>query len=816
MKRNRHDPYDSLRFIAEFGINSVPAGKLIHDFYSQAHDPQNADIRNAFDEWKDRYLRLTCLDRVSSGDLSFIPPKFKTFQTTPEPFCFFFSLQTFYACLVKLLTIRLICEIRGENSLFGFFPSTGSSAKEVRRFFHRIESGEEFLKYGLAGFHERDFLSWYTEIPDDSVFIDLKGLIDLIKERIVTFPGLNYEAGRIDYLKGYYMDLVPRRLRHKLGEYYTPDWLADWVVGQALEHGTRRDGRFLDPACGSGAFLLSVIRRIRADENREDIDDFQLLRSIFNRVVGIDLNPQAALTSRFNYLLFTADLISNKTGEISVPVHNFDSILRQSLPKDWGTFDYVAGNPPWINWEGLPKVYKKKTRELWLKYGLFPHKGMDSILGKGKKDLAMLMTCVAADKYLKKGGCLAFILTQSVFKTSGAGQGFRRFVLPDGYPLEVLKADDMAAVQPFPGTANRTSVIYLKKGSETVYPLTEYYVWKKKDKKSALNASFTLNKILEETERVKLSAEPVDSADRTSAWLTASPRDLKTLKNMLGQSFYKAHEGCNSGGANAVYWAEIVETVSEGKAKIRNIIEGAKRKVEQSTSIVERERLFPLLRPRDISRWHAQPSANVIMVQDPVKKKGMPEKELKERCPGIYDYLSYYEDFLRGRALFRRYFKKKDKKTGLLKDAAPFYSMFNVGEYTFSSCKAVWTRMARIEAAAVFMKNGRVIIPQETLAFVDCKSKAEAYYLAAVVNSAIFQFAASAFSQKGGKSMGSMYILKYIKIPRFNESDPVHARMAALSEKAHSEKSKRRQISAGVELDRIEKQIDVLALELWR
>lgn len=79
-----------------------------------------------------------------------------------------------------------------------------------------------------------------------------------------------------------------------------------------------------------------------------------------------------------------------------------------------GKFDYVVGNPPWINWEHLPEQYREDMKNLWIHYDLFPHKGMDTILGKGKKDISMIMTYVAIDKYLKQGGKLGFLITQSV------------------------------------------------------------------------------------------------------------------------------------------------------------------------------------------------------------------------------------------------------------------------------------------------------------------------------------------------------------------------------------------------------------------
>ncbi len=83
----------------------------------------------------------------------------------------------------------------------------------------------------------------------------------------------------------------------------------------------------------------------------------------------------------------------------------------------------------------------------------------------GKKDLSMLMLYAAADRYLKHGGRLGFVITQTLFQTKGAGDGFRRFRLGEnGDPLKVLRVDDLTAIKPFDDTANWTSTIVLEKG----------------------------------------------------------------------------------------------------------------------------------------------------------------------------------------------------------------------------------------------------------------------------------------------------------------------------------------------------------------
>ena len=55
--------------------------------------------------------------------------------------------------------------------------------------------------------------------------------------------------------------IVPRKLRHDLGEFYTPDWLAGYLIDRSGYPGDPNI-RFLDPACGSGTFLVDAIHRV--------------------------------------------------------------------------------------------------------------------------------------------------------------------------------------------------------------------------------------------------------------------------------------------------------------------------------------------------------------------------------------------------------------------------------------------------------------------------------------------------------------------------------------------------------------------------
>jgi type I restriction-modification system DNA methylase subunit len=62
-----------------------------------------------------------------------------------------------------------------------------------------------------------------------------------------------------DLLKQLYQNLVDPATRHELGEFYTPDWLAELTLREIDYHPGQS---LLDPSCGSGTFLFLAIRRL--------------------------------------------------------------------------------------------------------------------------------------------------------------------------------------------------------------------------------------------------------------------------------------------------------------------------------------------------------------------------------------------------------------------------------------------------------------------------------------------------------------------------------------------------------------------------
>jgi SAM-dependent methyltransferase len=853
-------------------------------------------------------------------------------HTAQETERFFFVLHTYFALLVKLLAwLALSRHLGVKLGAASFAGLTTADGQTLRRRLHEMESGGIFHAYGIQNLLEGDFFSWYLYAWNNRIENALREILKRLDEYDPTTLTLLPEETR-DLFKKLYHYLLPREIRHTLGEYYTPDWLAQRLLAQVDNEFFAADcrqterrlrnkllqTRFLDPACGSGTFPILILARMLELGRVLFVPENELLESMLKNVVGFDLNPLAVLTARVNYLLAIADLLEYRRGEITIPIYladsvrtpalgeeffnhdayevptavgpfqvpavlcapgrfdRFCSLLEESLrdgldvdsflrrienaltlspaagggsDHDWddraislcqelyhkmldlhrqgmnglwarllknnfapltvGQFDYVVGNPPWVNWEHLPNGYRQSIKPIWQRYGLFPHGGMDTILGKGKKDISMLMTFTVMDKLLKEGGKLGFVIPQSLFKTSGAGQGFRRFQIPQERgkptPLRVVHVDDMASLNPFEGAANRTAVMVLEKGRPTKYPVP-YKVWRKK-KGARFTYDSTLAEVMAATRRLNFYAEPVEAADPTSPWLTARAKALKALRKVLGRSDYEAHKGVTS-GANAVYWLELVLKRPDGPLVVRNITEGAKIQVDEVIEDLEPDLLYPLLRGRDVQRWRAEPSALILMVQDPVKRRGIDAKELQIRYPRTYGYLKRFEKVLRSTAIFRRYFTRKGANT-LAVDTGPFYSLFNVGDYTFASWKVVWREIAsKLTASVLGCREGKPIVPDHKLVLVPCSSSAEAHFICALLNSSIIGFAALGYTIE---TQFAPHLFQHLRIPRFDPKNPVHCRLAELSEQAHEAAQKGDQ----KRLRQIEAAIDQQAAPLW-
>lgn len=180
-----------------------------------------------------------------------------------------------------------------------------------------LVSGSRFSESGISGVVEDDFFDWPIEVAGGQLFI--RSLAD----RLSRFDWSHPEH---DALKHLYEAVVSQRTRESLGEYYTPDWLAEAMVADVDR--TPLEDRVLDAACGSGTFLFHAVRAYLAAADTAGVPNGQALADLTSHVMGMDVHPVAVTLARVTYLLAigTDRLSAADRGPMTVPVFLGDSM----------------------------------------------------------------------------------------------------------------------------------------------------------------------------------------------------------------------------------------------------------------------------------------------------------------------------------------------------------------------------------------------------------------------------------------------------------------------------------------------------------
>lgn len=225
---------------------------------------------------------------------------------TSDPQAYIFALNTYIAIVAKVCSLFALSEVK--------VPASAN----VSDFFRDMEEGSVFKMHGILNMLSTDFFSWYQDaLEKDDALKKLFATLLTIMSQIDYGVSKKSPQSLRDLFKGLYMDFVPAPVRHALGEYYTPDWLASHVLSMS---GWDENNSLLDPCCGSGTFLLEAIkRRIETERSKEEAST--LLEGIY----GTDLNPLAVLTTKASLVVFLAGRF-DKNNPILLPVFLADAI----------------------------------------------------------------------------------------------------------------------------------------------------------------------------------------------------------------------------------------------------------------------------------------------------------------------------------------------------------------------------------------------------------------------------------------------------------------------------------------------------------
>ncbi len=171
------------------------------------------------------------------------------------------------------------------------------------------------------------------------------------------FWAYNFRYIPIELISSIYEEFLHAE-REASGAYYTPPEIVDFVLNEVLPWGEAGARSVLDPACGSGIFLVEAYRRLVERERRARARrqlDVDVLRDILVASIhGVDINEEAVRVAAFSCYLALLDLMEPKSiwGELRFPTligaNLFVSdFFDTEAPFNDQRFDVIVGNPPW-------------------------------------------------------------------------------------------------------------------------------------------------------------------------------------------------------------------------------------------------------------------------------------------------------------------------------------------------------------------------------------------------------------------------------------------------------------------------------------
>lgn len=330
---NRKKQFVPDNIVRDFSISSQAdsiSKSVALTLYDSLKNHATDKTRMLYEEWK-TLMHLSVDDNGKGNDiakrrtdLSLI---FSDTIDSPETeYRALYALQTTYAIIVKLIACKVIDKL--DNNATHYYDLTNISSSSLQKFFEKMEDGYSYKSNNIYNFLEGDFYSWYADKQQWSA--DFWKLILSVIKCIDQYSAFSFNIiyQPIDIFKDLYMSIIPKSIRHSMGEYFTPEWLSDYIVTEGLSHITNEHWKAMDPCCGSGIFIISLIKHIVGDKNPKALSDTErqaLKDDILSRVYGIDINPLSVLSARVGYYLALQPF--GQLSDIELPVYLGDSAI---------------------------------------------------------------------------------------------------------------------------------------------------------------------------------------------------------------------------------------------------------------------------------------------------------------------------------------------------------------------------------------------------------------------------------------------------------------------------------------------------------
>ncbi len=278
---------------------------------------------------------------------------------------------------------------------------------------------------------EDKYVQWVSVVFSGGELTAPQNTPDVILQLHLPFKAYDFEYIPVETLSAIYEQFISDR--KKKGAVYTPEILADYLISELETYKElNREMKVLDPACGSGVFLVLAYRRLIEKEMvrlGRSLKPQELLDILQSSIFGVEREQDACFVTEFSLiltLLHYLELRDLEKLDFHFPVlHNrqifecdfFDINGEQGRAQFWQRkyeFDWIVGNPPWI--ELKPETEGEDFARSWMN-----DKKNKLLYPLGGNRVAEAFSWLVA-KLIKKDGIIGLILpATSLFNLESKG-----------------------------------------------------------------------------------------------------------------------------------------------------------------------------------------------------------------------------------------------------------------------------------------------------------------------------------------------------------------------------------------------------------
>ncbi|MBI5185551.1 MAG: Eco57I restriction-modification methylase domain-containing protein [Nitrospinae bacterium] len=598
-----------------------------------------------------------------------------------------------------------ICEDRGME-MYGRLMALQNGSDVYRRLCHLFQEADNRYNSGL--FHFRKSKDRPTP-PDDltlNLSVDDKVLKDIFRN--LYYPDSPYEFSVLpsDILGQVYEQFLGKVIRltsgHRAqvedkpevkkagGVFYTPTYIVDYIVKETV--GKLLDGKkpgpkgsaskvsVLDPACGSGSFLIGAYQYLldwhrdqylEAGPERHKKELFQAQggewrltttekkRILLNNIYGVDIDAQAVETTKLSLLLKVLEGESGETitkqwkllHERALPdlgnnikcgnsligpdfyngkqLNFFDDDERHRVNVfDWeaefpeimkdGGFDAVIGNPPYVRIQAMKE---------WIPLEVAFYKTQYQVAKTGSCDIYVMFVEKGLN-LLNKSGRLGFILPHKFFNAQ-YGKHLREIIAKGAHLSKIIHFGDQ---QVFDGATTYTCLMFLNKNAGESFQIVRVE-----------NLNNWQNGKIQKVEKIK------NRVVTSSEWNFTVGKSAPLFEK-LSKTFVKLGEVSTGMFVGLQTSADTIFLFKKYRNESKKHIEVFSKKLNEWIKL-EKNILKQVVRSGDIGQYWVNSNAYILFpyLIEKTRAKLIEKSALRDKFPLCWDYLERNKQSLESR-----------------------------------------------------------------------------------------------------------------------------------------------------------------------